>query len=1067
MKSNSLDLRNCFIISCLVFTLIPLTIIGIGDSKAQNTRTYIPGDIYLLSESIPKIDGENTGPGILHFHVLGNANGIPVIGFKTLLQLPWRPGASFSYDAYRDMLIVIMAGRIYGVESSGNYNIIAHPLYLPYCIAARGDGIIYVYNKGTGFQYVDAMGNVYDLSGADRLLGENLKEMFYHAETNSLFLGRTIYDPEKFGNERYTAIIKMPLDDSGTRVESKIDSIMISVSKENEGPTGLSYGPIIHDLLSPLGKRSLFVAVDTNSGDLEPHLLKFDPYQMISFEPFSLISSPTITGIYSRICKGAIVLDAHRNGLYFYMEGSVGNGIHLADTEIRGATKFLEIDFGITNDKQIIISSPSKDEVLISGEYYEIKWLSTGVDSVNLYYSTDGGINYKQISINLPDTNSYKWYVPDELSTRCRIKIEYTRNPSIYDESELFRMKGYILTRVNSDSLYEAFNPIIDGWSFKNSKKNMWPGEWWGQFSYEYGIDPHTLQRYPIEFMLISAKPSDFPDWPLFVQSFGVEQTYYQDGLAGLIHSPTALLGWASIKDEWGGSCLGFAVSSLQVFDFPEDFINTFPEVGNIEILSLLPLNNSIRKVINQLWVYQFGEIQKEHIIQSYIKRPKNTLEDIKQMLLSEHRNDRYLGFYNNHGSGAHAVVPYKVERHYLYSDWEWIYIYDNNFPGDSTKRILIDTYNNSWYYDDMPGWGGNHGFFLSDPVSNYLNHPIFSEIVTSQDRRSASSKIVTFYNSKNAFITITDPDSNTIGYSDSLCFNHIQNAIPLIPITGNFHPPIGYHVPKNRYSVIMKSFTDSTTYFSAFNDSIVYSYNRSDAYFSQTDNLYCGEGFSVFSKDNQKKSISLKAIIKEDSEKVFDILNAELIQNDSIHFEVSSHENLKVVYFGAAKAYDLRIKLVASSADLLFEHSAIPVKSNETHYICPVWENLEDQPVKILIDIGNDDTFDDSLFVENQLTFIKNKDYKHIPSKYDLLQNYPNPFNSTTKIEFVLGREEIVVLRVYNTLGEEVETLIHGKYPAGNHEITWNADHFPSGVYFYVLRTKEYTQTRKMILMR
>ncbi len=92
----------------------------------------------------------------------------------------------------------------------------------------------------------------------------------------------------------------------------------------------------------------------------------------------------------------------------------------------------------------------------------------------------------------------------------------------------------------------------------------------------------------------------------------------------------------------------------------------------------------------------------------------------------------------------------------------------------------------------------------------------------------------------------------------------------------------------------------------------------------------------------------------------------------------------------------------------------------------------------------------------------------------YYLKQNYPNPFNPSTTIEFDLPEAAEVKLIIYNTLGEEVSTLVNGHLSAGQHRTTWQADDLPSGVYFYRLSssplqmgTKGNVQTRKMLLIR
>lgn len=89
------------------------------------------------------------------------------------------------------------------------------------------------------------------------------------------------------------------------------------------------------------------------------------------------------------------------------------------------------------------------------------------------------------------------------------------------------------------------------------------------------------------------------------------------------------------------------------------------------------------------------------------------------------------------------------------------------------------------------------------------------------------------------------------------------------------------------------------------------------------------------------------------------------------------------------------------------------------------------------------------------------------IPSKFNLDQNYPNPFNPTTNIRYTLPSDGDVTLKVYNTLGVEVETLVKGLKPAGTYEVKFNADNLPSGIYFYELRMNNSSSTRKMMLVK
>ena len=94
-------------------------------------------------------------------------------------------------------------------------------------------------------------------------------------------------------------------------------------------------------------------------------------------------------------------------------------------------------------------------------------------------------------------------------------------------------------------------------------------------------------------------------------------------------------------------------------------------------------------------------------------------------------------------------------------------------------------------------------------------------------------------------------------------------------------------------------------------------------------------------------------------------------------------------------------------------------------------------------------------------------KDPKFIPNKFSLSQNYPNPFNPTTTINFTLPENTNVKIDIFNQLGQKIIELVNTQFPSGNHSIQWNASHYPSGVYFYEMRTDKFTSVKKLILMK
>jgi hypothetical protein len=88
-------------------------------------------------------------------------------------------------------------------------------------------------------------------------------------------------------------------------------------------------------------------------------------------------------------------------------------------------------------------------------------------------------------------------------------------------------------------------------------------------------------------------------------------------------------------------------------------------------------------------------------------------------------------------------------------------------------------------------------------------------------------------------------------------------------------------------------------------------------------------------------------------------------------------------------------------------------------------------------------------------------------PEDYELYQNYPNPFNPTTTIRFTIPHRSNVTLKVYDMLGKEIATLVDEEKNPGSYEVKFDASNLPSGVYFYKIKAGEFTQTKKMILMK
>ena len=99
--------------------------------------------------------------------------------------------------------------------------------------------------------------------------------------------------------------------------------------------------------------------------------------------------------------------------------------------------------------------------------------------------------------------------------------------------------------------------------------------------------------------------------------------------------------------------------------------------------------------------------------------------------------------------------------------------------------------------------------------------------------------------------------------------------------------------------------------------------------------------------------------------------------------------------------------------------------------------------------------------------SFIRQTDATLVPNEFTLYQNYPNPFNPTTTIGYVLPEQSKVSLKVYDVMGKEVLSLVNTEQPSGYYAVQVNGAQLASGVYYFRLRTDQFSQTKKMVLLK
>ncbi len=103
--------------------------------------------------------------------------------------------------------------------------------------------------------------------------------------------------------------------------------------------------------------------------------------------------------------------------------------------------------------------------------------------------------------------------------------------------------------------------------------------------------------------------------------------------------------------------------------------------------------------------------------------------------------------------------------------------------------------------------------------------------------------------------------------------------------------------------------------------------------------------------------------------------------------------------------------------------------------------------------------------FFSSSVTSVNESEF--IPVNFKLEQNYPNPFNPTTRIKYQVSSNENVTIKVFDSIGREVTTLISKQLQPGVYEVDFNASAFSSGIYFYMIQAGDFVQTKKMLLIK
>jgi hypothetical protein len=117
---------------------------------------------------------------------------------------------------------------------------------------------------------------------------------------------------------------------------------------------------------------------------------------------------------------------------------------------------------------------------------------------------------------------------------------------------------------------------------------------------------------------------------------------------------------------------------------------------------------------------------------------------------------------------------------------------------------------------------------------------------------------------------------------------------------------------------------------------------------------------------------------------------------------------------------------------------------------------------------VGNGESNEEYWSIRAKVSFVSiNTISTEVPSNYSLSQNYPNPFNPTTNIKFAVAKTGFVTLKVYDLSGKEVASLVNNNLSAGTYNYAFDGSKLSSGIYFYTIRANDFSETKKMMLIK
>jgi hypothetical protein len=198
--------------------------------------------------------------------------------------------------------------------------------------------------------------------------------------------------------------------------------------------------------------------------------------------------------------------------------------------------------------------------------------------------------------------------------------------------------------------------------------------------------------------------------------------------------------------------------------------------------------------------------------------------------------------------------------------------------------------------------------------------------------------------------------------------------------------------------------------------------------------------------------------------------LDIQLKQGD-LALQESRHYLLAFdAYAGNPRTIDVSVEKASAPFDDYSRIGFVFVETGMKSYSYPFeMTHPSDSEAQLVFNCGYEepDIYFDNISLKEDVSSVVKDEIETIPEKYQLTQNHPNPFNPKTIINYEIPITNDIELNVYNLLGQKVVTLVSEKQPAGQYQVEWDASAYASGIYYYILRSGDFQDVKKMIILK